>query len=183
MEPKISGDGIHVIPVASGPFTRPSDLRSALDTALVKATNEYIADQLGHHRMADSRVQSRLEQYQKSYPRVALGQERFSSHGVFWYNLHVVLVNDRRWMEIRDDVLRRLGEMIERVAAKREHLLSRSGMLADHVHLALGCGVDESPQEIALCYLNNCAYACGMKEIFMFSYYAGTFGEYDLGAV
>jgi hypothetical protein len=46
-EPKISGDGIHVIPVASGPFTRPSDLRSALDTALVKATNEYIADQVG----------------------------------------------------------------------------------------------------------------------------------------
>jgi hypothetical protein len=30
--------------------------------------------------------------------------------------------------------------------------------------------------------MNNLAYAAGMKPIFKFGFYVGTFGEYDLGA-
>ena len=56
-------------------------------------------------------------------------------------------------------------------------------MLADHVHLTLGCVVDQSPEDIVLSYLNNGAYALGMKPIFQFGYYKGTIGEYDRGAV
>ena len=36
---------------------------------------------------------------------------------------------------------------------------------------------------MALAYLNNLAYAHGMKEMYCRGYYVGTFGEYDMGAV
>jgi len=36
---------------------------------------------------------------------------------------------------------------------------------------------------VALSYLNNLVFAHGMKALFCFSYYVGTFGEYDMGAI
>jgi REP element-mobilizing transposase RayT len=143
----------------------------------------YVADQLGHHRMADPDVQKRLARFQRSYPDVDLSQPSFSSHGEYWYNLHVVFVNDERWMEIRESVLEQRLVTIEAAAVKHGHRLSRAAVLADHVHLTLGCEISESPEQVVLGYMNNCAYVCGMKPEFRFSYYVGTFGEYDRGAV
>ncbi len=71
--------------------------------------------------------------------------------------------------------------MIVRAAGKKGHFLSRAGIVPDHVHLALGCNLDESPAEVALSYMNSLAYACGQKRVFAFGFYVGTFGEYDLG--
>ena len=31
--------------------------------------------------------------------------------------------------------------------------------------------------------MNNLAYACGMRAVFKFSYFVGTFGEYDPGVI
>ena len=92
-------------------------------------------------------------------------------------------MNDHRWSEIRPIVLDKLSQMIERVGAKHGHRLSSVGLLADHIHLTLGCQIDQSPEDVTLSYLNNLAYAVGMKPIFQFGYYAGTIGEYDRGAV
>ena len=44
----------------------------------------------------------------------------------------------------------------------------RVGLLADHVHITMGGVVDQSPEDIAWSYLNNCAYAVGMEPIFPF---------------
>lgn len=55
--------------------------------------------------------------------------------------------------------------------------------LPDHLHLTMGCPIGRSPEQVALAYMNNCAYACGMKAVFQFSYFVGTIGEYDRGAV
>jgi hypothetical protein len=74
-----------------------------------------------------------------------------------------------------------MREMIVKSAVKHEHLLSEGGIVSDHVHLTLGCNVQESPADVALSYMNNLAYACGMKQAFAFGFYVGTFGEYDLG--
>jgi len=41
----------------------------------------------------------------------------------------------------------------------------------------------ESPLEVAVGYLNNLAYAQGMKRVYQYGFYVGTFGEYDLGAI
>ena len=86
-------------------------------------------------------------------------------------------------MEIREEVLERLSTIIERVADKHGDRLSRMAIVPDHIHLTMGCAIERSPEEIALAYLNNGAYACGMKAVFQFGYYVGTFGEYDRGAV
>ena len=163
-------------------FRRNYCLRS-IGSATRQTVEEYVANQLGHHRMADPRVQERLAEFQKSYPLVDLTKPAFSAHGEYWYNLHLVIVNDERWMETGQEVLRGLIDTVQRAASKHAHRLSRVGLLADHMHLTMGCPIEQSPEEIALGYLNNCAYACGMKPAFRQSYYVGTIGEYDRGAV
>jgi len=163
-------------------FRRNYCLRS-IGSATREIVEEYVASHLGHHRMADPRVQQRLAEFQRCFPRVDLSKPAFSAHGEYWYNLHLVIVNAERWIEIRHEVLRDLLDMVQRAASKHAHRLSRVGLLADHLHLTLGCPIDQSPEEIALGYLNNCTYACGMKPVFRLGYYVGTIGEYDRGAV
>ncbi len=163
-------------------FQRNYCLRS-IGSATREVVEAYVAEQLGHHRMADPRVEKRLARFQKCFPDVDLAKPSFSSHGEYWYNLHLVIVNDYRWMEIREDVLDMLCTTIERAAHKHGDRLSRVAIVPDHIHLTMGCPVERSPEQIALGYLNNCAYACGMKAMFQLGYYVGTFGEYDRGAV
>jgi len=163
-------------------FRRNYGLRS-IGSAKRDVVEAYISGQVEHHPMADERVQARLPKHQREFPGVDLSVPRGSAHGRYWYNLHVVLANEGRWMEIEKETLRRLGATIERAAEKHGHALSRMAILPDHTHLALGCPEEQSPEEVALGYMNNCAHACGMKPVLQHSYYVGTFGEYDLGAV
>ena len=163
-------------------FQRNYAVRS-IGSATRSVVEDYVAKQVDRHPMADPRVQDQLQQYQKNFPNVDLSQPVTSAHGQYWYNLHLVLVNDHRWMEIRPAILGKLSRMIDRVASKYGHRISRGGLLADHVHLTIGCVVDQSPEDVALSYLNNLAYAVGMTQYFQFGYYVGTIGEYDRGAV
>jgi hypothetical protein len=80
-------------------------------------------------------------------------------------------------------VLEQRRSMIVAAAAKKQHLIGSGQILADHIHLALGCNLQESPSDVALSYLNNLAFAEGMHRIYEFGFCVGTFGEYDLGAV
>ena len=141
----------------------------------------YVSSQLDHHRMADARVQKRLERYQLLNDDVVLAAPGVGSHSRYWYNLHVVLVNDGRWMEIRDDTLSAIRDAVVATSEKWGHRIARAGILPDHLHLVLGCPSGMSPQGVALSYMNNCAYALGMKPVFRASFYVGTFGEYDTG--
>jgi REP element-mobilizing transposase RayT len=163
-------------------FQRNYSVRS-IGSAKREIVKNYVANQLGHHKMADARVDERLAQFQRSYSHVDLSKPSFSSHGQFWFNLHVVIVNEDRFMKVQEDVLRRLSKIIDGAAVKHGHNLSRVGLLGDHIHMTMGCPIDHSPEAVALAYLNNCAYACGMKPVFRFGYYVGTIGEYDRGAV
>ena len=105
--------------------------------------------------MADPRVQERLERYQIFRPEVDLSQPRRTSHAEYWYNLHIVMVNDERYMEIRDEVLTGLRAMILRASDAKGHSLSRAGIVPDHIHLTLGCSLEESPEAVVLSYMNN----------------------------
>ena len=144
---------------------------------------QYVANQLARHPTADPDVQQRLARFQRTFPDVDLSQPVFSAHGEYWYNLHLVIVNEERWREIREEVWQRLSDTIDAVAVKYGHRLSRVGLLPDHIHLTMGCPIERSPEDIALSFVNNLAYACGMKPMFKYGYYVGTFGEYDRGAV
>lgn len=143
----------------------------------------YVASQLEHHLMADERVQTLLSSFQVAFPQVDLSEPYFSSHGRYLCNLHLVLVHDGRWCEVREDRLRATRDMFVRAAQSKRHRLSRLALLADHLHATLGFRHDESPQEVALSYLNNLAFAHGMTAMYQHGYYVGTFGEYDMDAV
>jgi REP element-mobilizing transposase RayT len=160
-------------------FRRNYSFRS-IGSARREVIEEYVATQHAHHPMADPQTQKLLERFSIARPEVDLSKPRTSGHSSFWYDLHVVLVNDGRFRETDVEMLERMRQMIARVADQREHLLSRAAILADHIHLALGCKPAEAPYDVALCYMNNLAFACGMRAVFRFSAYVGTFGEYDV---
>ncbi len=160
-------------------FRRNYGIRSIGSTRRTKL-EQYLATQLDHHAMADLKVQSRLAKYQIHQPEVDLSQPRRTTHARYWYNLHIVIVNDSRYMEIRHEVLTALREMIVRASNVKGHWLSRAAIVPDHIHLTLGCRLEEAPEEVVLSYMNNLAYAYGMKRVFKYGYYVGTFSEYDL---
>jgi REP element-mobilizing transposase RayT len=142
----------------------------------------YVASQHEHHPMADARVQERLKDMKISRSGVDLSAPQSTGHARFWYNLHVVLVRGLRRSDIQADTLSAERDMVARVAEKKGHQLSEASVLSDHVHLLLGCGVGDAPGDVALAYMNNIAFVRGRKPVFEFSFYAGTVGEYDLGA-
>jgi len=143
----------------------------------------YIQNQLAHHPLADARIQERLEWLQIIAEDVDLSQIRYTAHGQFIYNLHVVLEHADGLCVVEPKFLQATCDMIRRVCQKRSFLLSRAGIVANHLHLAIGCGIEDTPDSVALCFLNNLAYAHGMKSIYRFGYYVGTFGNFDLGAI
>ena len=163
-------------------FQRNYSLRSIGSTKRDKV-EAYVASQLGHHPMADERVQQRLEKYQVFDDTVDLFSPRQTSHAIYWYNLHLVFVMRDRAMHLQNETLIALRNMICAAARTKGHLLSRAAILPDHIHLTIGCDLAESPEQVALSYLNNLAYAVGMKSLFEYGYWVGTFGEYDLGAL
>jgi REP element-mobilizing transposase RayT len=164
------------------PFRRNYSLRSIGSTRRAKLL-EYLAGQLEHHPMADPHVDGRLRAYQIHQPEFDLSQPQATSHARYWYNLHIVLVHEDRLMELSDEALTCIRRMILAASAAKGHRLSRAAILSDHVHLALGCKLEESPEDVVLGYLNNLAFARGMKAVFRFSYFVGTFSEYDLGVI
>jgi REP element-mobilizing transposase RayT len=166
----------------SNPFRRNYGLRSIGSTRRAKL-EQYLAIQLEHHPLADPRAHELLARFQIHHPEVDLAQSQQTTHARYWHNLHLVFVNDGRWREIRERMLKGFRDRIEDAARVKGHLLSRAAILPDHVHVLLGCPLECSPEEIALSYMNNLAHVAAMKAIFQFSYYVGTFSEYDLGVI
>ena len=148
-----------------------------------KEIEEYVSSQLDHHSMADPNVQEKLCRFQINRPEVDLAVVNRSAHGQYIHNLHLVLVNAGRWCEIAHEALEAVRLTLLKASEKKGHRLSYAGIFANHLHMTLGCDIGESPSAVALGYLNNLAYAQGMRPIYQFGYYVGTFGEYDLGAV
>ena len=91
--------------------------------------------------------------------------------------LHLVLVTQERY-RVRN--LERLGTIRDqslRMAQKKGCALSRLAVLPDHVHAALRGNIELSPQDIALAFQNNLAYALGQCRLWQDTYYVGTFSE------
>jgi REP element-mobilizing transposase RayT len=98
-------------------------------------------------------------------------------------HLHLVLVNEGRFRVVDEERIASLHSTITRTARKRKHLLAEARILADHIHLMIGCGIEESPSNVALAYMNNISFAEDMRPVLQSGFYAGTFGNYDLGAI
>jgi REP element-mobilizing transposase RayT len=148
-----------------------------------EALDRYVAGQPAKHPMADPGVQARMEALQFHDPAIDLAEANTGNYGQFAYGLQVVVENAGGWSEVRESVLAESRSMIVRASAKKAWRLSRIGLVSNHLHILLGAGVTESPAEVALSLMNNLAYGQGMKPVFRFSYYVGTFGPYDRDAV
>ena len=145
--------------------------------------DQYVAGQPSRHPMADDTLQERIEAIQFHDKAVDLSKPCIGTYGQYLNSLQIVLENAESWHEVRETQLMRVRNVIARACRKKEWRLSRIGLLSNHVHVLLGAGVTESPQSVALSLMNNIAYVYDMKPILKFSYYVGTFGGYDRGAV
>jgi hypothetical protein len=163
-------------------FRRNYSMRS-VGEANQSVIEKYVATQLDHHKAADPRLDALLEPYQHLERETDLAAVRRSGHGEFIYNLHLAVVHAERFGQAERSLFAKTSSMLKNAAKKRAHNLTRIGMLADHVHWTIGCNLAESPLEVGLCYLNNLAFAHGMRPIYQFGFYVGTFGPYDLGAI
>ncbi|MCU0962480.1 MAG: transposase [Pirellulaceae bacterium] len=143
----------------------------------------YVARQPQHHQMADPRVQEHIEAIQFHDPAVDLTAVQYSLHGQYIANLQLVFENCDRLSDIRPAYLQETRDTVVRVSRKKGYGLSRMGVAANHFHVLLGCGMQQDPLSIALSLMNNIAYVQKMKPVLEFSFYAGTFGTYDLAAV
>jgi REP element-mobilizing transposase RayT len=72
---------------------------------------------------------------------------------------------------------------VQRICARKGYKASALAVLADHLHIALRGAVVQTPEQIALSFLNNLAYALEQRPWWQAGYYAGTFGEYSMAAV
>lgn len=143
----------------------------------------YVSRQVEHHPMADPRVTERLRRFQFHDPSIDLAALRASAHGRFAHSLHVVLENADHLCDTREEWLVVTRDMVVAACRKKGWLLSRLGLVGNHLHALLGGDVAEAPREIALSLMNNLAFAHGMKRVFEHSFYVGTFGCYDHGAI
>jgi REP element-mobilizing transposase RayT len=139
----------------------------------------YVGRQVEHHPQADPRIVERLSQAQFQDVAVDLAALRSSSHGRFTHSLHLVLENVEHLTDVRQEWLEVSRTMVIAACRKKGWLLSRLGLVGNHLHALLGCDVTDAPRDVALSLLNNLAFAHGMKRVYEPSFYVGTFGPYD----
>jgi len=143
----------------------------------------YIAGQSAHHPMATDRANELFDELSFSDPEVHLENPIKIERSLIWFNLHIVLVHAERWRTVNRDLLLRVQTMVQSVCKKYQWRLSRCGILAYHLHIALGANVGDSVEDVVLRLMNNLAFVHRMKAVYQFSAYVGTFGEYDQRAI
>lgn len=143
----------------------------------------YIARQVSKEGFVDDRFADFMSEFTVENKERSLGEPTETASGRYWYNIHLVLVTDSR-MRMTDRVsLDKMNRMAAIIAEKKGHFLSIRSVMPDHIHIAMRGNIESSPEDIALGFMNNFAFAFGQNAIFRPSYYVGSFGEYDMGAV
>lgn len=163
-------------------FSRKLAVRSLGDPTRAQV-EAYVRDQVPREGLADERFREALHAFTVVDPEVDLSRPTESNSGRYWYNLHLVLVSAARYRTGDEATLAKIHDTAVRVCRKKGFAASTLAVLPDHLHLALRGDVGQSPEAIALAFLNNLAYALGQRRWWQAGYYAGTFGEYGMAAV
>ena len=148
-----------------------------------EAVEAYIRKQLDREKMADPRYEDRRRSHAINDSSVDLSLPTQTGSGQYWYNLHLVLVVSDRYRMGWDQKGKNISGICRQIAKKKGYAVSTLSLMPDHLHIALRGNVEDSPQDIALAFQNNLAYLMGNCRIWEYNYYAGTFGEYTMGAV
>ncbi len=163
-------------------FSRKLAVRSLGDATRVQV-EAYVRGQVPKEALADERFRELLTAFTVEDPCVDLSRPSETNSGRYWYNLHLVLVVRERYRIGEAATLAKIRDTALRVCAKKGYAPSVLAVLPDHLHVAVRGAVGHSPEEIALAFLNNLAYALGQRPWWEAGYYAGTFGEYSMAAV
>ena len=163
-------------------FSRKKAVRS-VGAARRDAIEKYVDGQVDETEWADPDFADHLERFTVTNEAVDLSTPSRSRSGRYWYNLHLVLVVAQRHRITEGGRLGRLRDCCLAVADKKGHWMKALSAMPDHLHAALRADISESPEEVALAYMNNLAHAVGPTQLWQPSYYVGTFGEYDMGAI
>jgi REP element-mobilizing transposase RayT len=164
------------------PLRRKVSVR-AIGENTTQDVQRYLANQVPSARFVDSRFAAWLERFSFEDPDVDLNEPIASAHGRYWYALHLVLVMAGRFPLRDEEAMKTIRNVVPRIACKHRHRLKRMSVMPDHVHMAMVGHFEQTPEEIALVYQNNLAYALGQKRIWQESYYIGTVGEYAMAAI
>lgn len=143
----------------------------------------YIERQVGKEPLVDEAFRNALRQFTIVNPDVDLSAPTVTKRGRYWYNLHLVLIVQERWRINDLKCLAKIRDQCLKLAAYHGYALSRLSIVPDHMHTALRGNIRHSPEQAALKFLNNVAFALGQHGIWEPCYYAGTFGSYNMNAV
>lgn len=164
------------------PLSRKIAIRSVGDNTR-RDVEGYIERQVGKEHFADPRFAKALAELAVVNSDADLSLPSASARGRYWYNLHVVLLVERRQRIGNLATLRAIRDGCVRIAAKKAHLVSRLSVMPSHIHLALRPAIEETPLQVVFAYQNNLAFLLGQQPIWDERWYAGTFSEYLLGAI
>jgi putative transposase len=126
------------------------------------AIRSYISGQFPHHRAVPERDAERVQLPRFHDPRDT-SRLREDSHSVFEYNLHVVLVTDKRAELLDFEVAEALVRYWRRVCDKKRWIAWDIEIVCDHAHLFLGLRPMDTPEQVALSLMNNSDYLCGRR--------------------
>ena len=164
-------------------FQRNYDIHSIGSTTREKTEN-YVAGQLQHHAIDEDCIREcRLDDLQMINPDVDLGRYRLTGHGRYRCNLHNAARFRDHIVPLSSASLERVRDVAKATAKRHQLLLSRIGLLADHLHLTVGIPATVNPCSVILSFMNNIAWVFGMQPVLWHSCYVGTIGEYDPGVV
>jgi REP element-mobilizing transposase RayT len=79
--------------------------------------------------------------------------------------------------------LGRLFDACQAIATDRGYLLGGLSVMPDHLHVCLRGAVADSPETIAISYMNASCRKLGAVGLWRPSYYVGTTGAYNMNAV
>ncbi|MBN1673594.1 MAG: transposase [Kiritimatiellae bacterium] len=181
---RVKGRLQHALRQAGTPvaFSRKLAVRTLGDNTR-KAVEGYIRKQIVKEDFVDPRYVKRLQDYTVAQPDVDLAEPAARKRSRYWYNLHLVLVVWGRRTITDYKLLAALRDQCFAVARKKDYAIKSLSVMPDHLHAALRGNPDHSPEEIALGFLNNLAFAAGRERVWQDHYYVGTFSEYDVNVI
>lgn len=181
---RIKGRLQYALKKLAGPvtFSRKVSMRTIGETRNAIVTC-YIQNQVRESDYADPDYRKMLKTYTENAGDVDLSEPQKTRSGRYWYNLHIVLVTRDRFRMRKEHNFQITQEGIEKIAEKHDYKISTYSIMPDHLHLALRGNIQMSPEDIALSFLNNLAFLHDQNAIWEHSYYAGTFGDYDMNLV
>ncbi|MEZ6090787.1 MAG: transposase [Pirellulaceae bacterium] len=145
-------------------FSRKVAVRS-LGENTARAVSHYIDHQIDNADFADASFARSIGPYTRRFPKINPNQPIEVTRGRYWYCLHLVLVTAERYRFCRVECFKRIYDRCLQIADRKAYRIAAISVMPDHLHLNLVGSVEHSPEQIALAFQNNLAFAFDQTRI------------------